>query len=97
MRRTAVIFLAVIFLLAGAGAVWASSLTAVTSSLSGQVTWTAEAGRQVEEGDEIVRISTLVGEAAAARATVSGTVHEVLVKKGDMLSAGQIVAHIMEK
>lgn len=75
-------------------AVMAGMADDIKSSLSGKVSWTAEQGSAVTPGSEIVRIKTLTGEAAAARAAESGTVEEMLVAVGDEVSAGQVVARV---
>ena len=62
--------------------------------LDGEVSWTIEAGTAVEPGSELVRISTLTGQVAAARATEYGIVEEILVKLDDKIEAGMIVAKI---
>jgi len=74
----------------------AGGLTDVKSTLGGTVTWTVAAGTHVEEGSEIIRISTLTGSAAAARASSAGTVREVLVRSGDAVQKGMTVARIAE-
>ena len=81
-------------LLLGVHVVKAGSSIEVISSLSGDVTWTAAVGTQVSEGSEIVRVSTLTGEAVAARAVENGSVSAVMVKPGDKIFAGQVVARI---
>lgn len=65
-----------------------------TAVVSGTVSSTIIAGTVVKSGDSLVEISTLTGTTSAARATVDGTVKEVLVKQGDEIKAGQVVAHI---
>lgn len=68
----------------------------VKSSLKGEVTWTVEAGTEVSEGAELVRVATLTGEIAAARAPVDGTVAGLLVKPGEQIAAGTVVAKMMK-
>ena len=68
----------------------------VKSSLKGEVTWTVEAGTEVPEGAELVRVATLTGEIAAARAPVDGKVSELLVKPGGQIAAGTVVAKIVK-
>ena len=65
-----------------------------TAVVSGTVSSTITAGTVVKSGDSLVEISTLTGTASAARATVDGTVQQVLVKQGDEIKSGQIVAYI---
>lgn len=74
--------------------VMAGSILEVRAGLSGQVTWTIPPGSAVSEGDELVRISTLTGEAAAARAPQNGTVERVLVQPGSQISPGMPVVRM---
>ncbi len=91
---TGMLFLSLI--VGGVHFVAAGGLRAVTSTLSGQVSWTAAVGTHVDEGSEIIRISTLTGSAAAARASASGTIKEVLVRPGENVERGMLVARIAE-
>ena len=60
--------------------------------LDGQVSWSIDEGASVEPGSELVRISTLTGQVAAARAAEAGIVEEILVRPDDKVEAGMIVA-----
>lgn len=51
-------------------------------------------GAPVKEGTILVRVESITGAAVAARATRDGVVHEVLVKPGDLIKVGQVVARI---
>ena len=51
-------------------------------------------GQSVKQGDVIVMVDTIAGPAPAARANVNGKVIAVLVKGGDIIRVGQIVARI---
>ncbi|NMC32258.1 MAG: biotin/lipoyl-binding protein [Veillonellaceae bacterium] len=51
-------------------------------------------GTAVKEGTILVRVESITGAAVAARATRDGVVHEVLVKPGDLIKVGQVVARI---
>lgn len=62
--------------------------------LDGQVSWSIDEGASVEPGSELVRISTLTGQVAAARAAEAGIVEEILVRTDDKVEAGMIVARI---
>ena len=54
-------------------------------------------GMQVQQGDVLVKVKSLAGGSiAAARATTSGKVTQVLVKPGDKIAAQQVVAKISE-
>lgn len=62
--------------------------------VGGTVSYTITAGSVVKSGDSLVEISTLTGTTSASRATVDGTVKQILVKQGDEIKAGQVVAYI---
>lgn len=64
------------------------------AGIAGTVTWTAEPGSMLAAGEEIVRVRTLTGEVAAARAEGSCSLSEMLVAVGDEIAAGQVVAHL---
>ena len=64
------------------------------SGIAGTVTWTAEPGSTLTAGAEIVRVRTLTGEAAAARAEDGCRMSEALVAVGDDVAVGQIVARV---
>lgn len=69
------------------------------SILSGTIT--AEhlvvVGQSVKEGDILACVGTITGPAAAARATTDGTVVAVLVKAGDKVKTGDVIAKIEVK
>lgn len=67
------------------------------SSIAGTVTWTAEPGSALAAGAEIVRVRTLTGEVAAARAEADCSVSEMLVAVGDDIAAGQVVARLKQQ
>lgn len=70
----------------------------VTAVLGGDVTWAIEPGTEVTEGSELVRIAALAGgEAVAARAKAAGVLREVLVRPGDKIVSGRIVARLEKK
>ncbi len=94
MKKFGLAAAVVLVLFLGVHVVMAGSNIEVRSSLSGDVTWTAAVGTQVYEGSEIVRVSTLTGEAVAARAVEGGTVSDMMVRPGDKVFAGQVVARI---
>jgi len=75
-------------------ALMAGAVMDVKSSLAGTVTWTAEPGSTLTAGAEIVRVRTLTGEAAAARAEDGCRMSETLVAVGDDVAVGQIVARV---
>ena len=51
-------------------------------------------GVMVREGTVLVRVESITGAAVAARATRDGIVREVLVKPGDIVRVGQVIARI---
>ena len=67
------------------------------SGIAGTVTWTAEPGSALAVGAEIVRVRTLTGEVAAARAEADCSVSEMLVAVGDDIAAGQVVARLKQQ
>ena len=77
--------------------VMAGAGTEVRSGLSGDVTWVVSPGTEVSEGAELVRISTLTGESAAARSPQNGTVTEVMVHPGEKIATGTVVARVAAK
>ena len=51
-------------------------------------------GQTVRQGDVLVMVDTIAGPAPASRYNVNGKVTEVLVKSGDIIRVGQIVARV---
>lgn len=62
-----------------------------TSVLTGKIVSVVAVGTAVREGDTLVRVQSLTGPIAAARATVDGVVKSVSVKTGDAVKPGQVV------
>ena len=56
----------------------------------------AQEGTQVKQGDILVKVKSIAGGIAAARATTAGKVSQVLVKPGDKIEAQQVVAKVSE-
>jgi len=95
LHKKAIIGVAVAFLLmAGSLLVTATAAVDQIGVLSGPVTDVVTSGVTVQEGDILVRVDTLTGPVPAARATSNGVVTEVLVKPGDTIKFGDIVARI---
>ena len=69
----------------------------VKAGLNGEVTWTAAPGDEAAAGDALIRIRTLTGDAAAARAPDNGTVQEILVRPGDSITTGMVVIHMRKQ
>ena len=84
----------VICLLAGSLLAMASAAVDQVGVLSGTVTTSVAVGTAVREGDTLVRVGTLTGSVPAARATTKGVVTEVLVKQGDSIKIGDVVARV---
>ena len=83
-----------VFLIAGSLLVTANAAVNQVSALSGPITSLVTVGTAVREGDILMRVGTLTGPQPAARATTNGVVTEVLVKKGDSIKIGDVVARI---
>ena len=74
--------------------VLAAELIPVKAGLGGKVVWAVSAGTAVSEGDDLVRVSTMTGDMSAARASIDGTVENVMVEPGDEISVGTVVVQI---
>ena len=74
----------------------ANSLLDVNSVLSGRIASSnlISIGSFVKEGTVLASIESITGETPTARATRDGVVREVLVKPGDSVRAGQVIARI---
>lgn len=96
MKKRSIIFIfaIAIFMICAAGLAMENKQVKQTAVVSGTVSSTIAAETVVKSGDSLVEISTLTGTTSAARATVDGTVKQILVKQGDEIKAGQIVAYI---
>jgi len=95
LRKNAIIIAAIaIFIIAGSLLVTANGVVDQVSVLSGPVISLVAPGTTVREGDILVQIGTLTGPVPAARASMSGIVKEVLVKSGDSIKIGDVVARI---
>ena len=69
----------------------------VKATLTGEVLEEnlARTGEVVKDGDPLVYVRTLVGRGVAARATVDGTVVEVLVRPGQVIrERGAVVVRL---
>ncbi len=96
------ILLAAVLTVLGVFSMYTIGCAAVTDQhaiVSGEVVADGllQEGAQVKQGDVLVKIKSLAGGSiAAARATTSGKVVQVLVKPGDKIVAQQVVAKISE-
>jgi len=93
-KKLLIAVVAGLFLIAGSTLVTASAMVDQIGVLSGPVIDVVAVGTTVLEGDILVRVSTLTGSVPAARATTNGVVAEVLVKAGDTIKIGDVVAHV---
>ena len=94
LKKKTILVLAVVFVLATMGLVYAAGAVAQTSSLSGQVISVVSTGTRVSEGTVLVTVKTLAGSSPAARSNCNGTVVSVSVSPGSNISAGQVVAQV---
>lgn len=101
MKRCVIAIVAALMLF-GTVAAWSASGAAASSpvvaGIAGEVSWVAAQGSEVPPGGAIVKVKTLTGEAAAARAGESPAhIDSVLVAVGDKVTAGTVVAHVTDK
>lgn len=98
MLQKKYIFMLTIALLIAAGVwtVWANNLADQKVVLSGKVLagGMVSTGASVREGDILLVVNTITGPVPAARATSDGIVREVLVKPGDSVRSGDVVARL---
>lgn len=95
LHKKILVLLAVLLLtVTGVWKATASSLIEQHAVLSGQVVSTIAVGTAVNEGAELVRVTTIAGSATAARATTAGVVKEVTVQRGSKINSGDVVARI---
>lgn len=94
-RKYSVIVTAIVmFIIAGTLLVTANPVIDQVGVLSGPVIDLVATGVTVREGDVLVNVETLTGPMPASRATANGVVTEVLVKNGDSIKIGDVVARI---
>lgn len=93
-KKITLLFAVLFVLIVGVFTVNAASLIDQKAALSGKVVSAVQVGTHVEEGTELVRVSTLAGSATAARANAKGIVKEVLVHSGSVIQSGDVVARI---
>ena len=95
LHKKRIYIMAVLFMfLFGVFTVMAGSLIDQKSVLSGKVVSKVSVGTTVQEGSELVKVSTLAGNATGTRATTDGVVREVLVEVGEQINSGTVVARI---
>ncbi len=98
-KRNLICTLMICMILMGAAVAMATGNKQVEQKavISGTVVQTVATGTAVKSGDSLIEISTLTGTTSAARATVDGTVGQVLVRQGDEVKPGQVVAYIEQQ
>ena len=96
-KKTMIVSLVILLLIAGSLLVAASPAVDQRGVLAGKVISLLAPGTAVREGDILIRVETMTGPVPAARATTNGVVSEVLVKPGDSIRVGQVVARIQSK
>lgn len=86
----------ILFLAASIWVVSAENLIDQNGVLAGRIVAQelATVGVKVKEGAVLARVESITGVAVAARATRDGVVREVLVKPGETVKVGQVIARI---
>ena len=97
MRKALVFGIFLAIMMFAVHALTAEAAVDAKSGIAGTVTWRAEPGSALAAGAEIVRVRTLTGEVAAARAEADCSVSEMLVAVGDDIAAGQVVARLKQQ
>ena len=97
MRKALVFGIFLAIMMFAVHALMAEAAVDAKSGIAGTVTWRAEPGSALAAGAEIVRVRTLTGEVAAARAEEDCSVSEMLVSVGDDITAGQVVARLKKQ
>ena len=97
MRKALVFGIFLAIMMFAVHALTAEAAVDAKSGIAGTVTWRAEPGSMLAAGAEIVRVRTLTGEVAAARAEENCSVSEMLVSVGDDIAAGQVVARLKKQ
>ena len=96
IHKKTITILVALMLAATIWVVSATNLIDQNSVLSGRVVAKnlIAVGVFVKEGTVLATVESITGAAPVALATRDGVVREVLVKPGDMVRAGQVVARI---
>jgi biotin carboxyl carrier protein len=96
IHKKTITILVALMLAATIWVVSATNLIDQNSVLSGRVVAKnlIAVGVFVKEGTVLATVESITGAAPVARATRDGVVREVLVKPGDMVRAGQVIARI---
>ena len=94
-KKTITILIALLL----AATIWVGAATNLVDQhgvLSGRVVSQnlVAVGVFVKEGTVLASVESITGAAPVARATRDGVVREVLVKPGDIVRAGQVIARI---
>ena len=96
IHKKSILFGIAFLMLATIWGVSADSLIDQNGVLAGRVVTQGlvAVGSSVKEGAELARVESITETAVVARATRDGVVREVLVKPGDKVSVGQVIARI---
>lgn len=96
LNNKRLMFMTLTFLLVASIVAYAATPVNQVSALSGKVSAAnmVSKGQSVKEGQVLVMIESITGTTPAARANTDGTVTAVMVKPGDMIKPGQVVAQI---
>ena len=101
MKQFKFVLLLMLILLAMSAQIFAGEIVEQKSVLTGKVLADelVVVGQPITQGTVIVNVDTIAGKAAASRCNLlnGGKVVEVLVKVGDIIRVGQIVARIEAK
>lgn len=96
-KKSIILSIVILLLVAGSLLVAASPAVDQRGVLAGRVVSLLGPGTAVREGDILVKVETMTGPVPAARATNNGVISEVLVKPGDTIRVGDVVARIQSK
>ena len=96
LKKKRLILLFIAALLIVSAVAYAAAPVNQVSSLSGKVSAQniVSKGQTVKEGQVLIMIESITGTAPAARANTDGVVTALMVKPGDMVKSGQVVAQI---
>ena len=96
LNKKRLALLTVVALLVASVVAYAAAPVNQVSALNGKVSAKniVSKGQTVKEGQVLIMIESITGTAPAARANTDGTVTAVMVKPGDMVKSGQVVAQI---
>lgn len=96
LHKKTILLSVVVLLAAGIWVAAAGNLIDQNGVLAGKVVGQnlVTVGTAVKEGAVLVSVESITGTAVAARANRDGVVREVLVKPGEVVKVGQVLARI---